>query len=322
MNKCIVVYCYLKMDKRLPLLKALYETHLKLLDVFHSPPSDNEVLKEFCCLFIDFVDVLRPSSQRQFDYMFSIKNSITNKQVLKAHMYTARDYADTIVKRIAENPSLVLSNELIGVVFDYAKLLNAVEIVYHLPFGKFTGNRNMKINSYTAFKAATQIYWAPNNLERSNTLNGYAIFALRQALELAAKEMLGLDSLLDKNGLPFTKLTKLPWAFLVENKDKPFFNFCFNPADMQRIFTWANYFVHTGNQALCYVLGLALSTVKSLYLTKSVIDPFGNKDFQYVNEIIGYNAVKQKFEQYLSVRKEPLTAKWSSSPTLSFVATY
>lgn len=309
------------MDKRIPMLNALFHSHSRLLEVYHSSNSDNTVLLEFCKLYVAFIKLLKPRDNgRLFDYIFTPKTNLGNKDVLNAHLYAAGKYAATLVKRIKESPQLDLSNELIGVVFDYAKLLSAIEKVYGLPFGNFAGSRNMKVDSYTSYKVAVQIFWAPRHIERSNTLNAYTIFALRQAIELAGKELIGLESILNKDQTVFLYGTQIPWAFITMNQTRPYFSFAFNPSEVQKIFQWSNHFVHTGQNALCYATALALSTIEQLYKLKWFINFHGEKDSNYANEISDYSTLKKDFEDYLKQdQNKPKFAKWAPGPNLAIV---
>lgn len=199
------------MDQRLLIIAKIEESHIKLMNSYHSQVLDNSLLLEFCNLFIELVQAIKPNkSPKLFDYIFKAKPNLEDKKVLNAHLFTASQYSQILVKRIKENPFLNLSNELIGVLFDYPQLLYAIQKVYNIPFRSIAGSRNMKVDSYASYKIAVQIFWAPRDIQRSNTLNGYVIFALRQAIELAGKEIIGLENILDKKGAVYHYGTQIP----------------------------------------------------------------------------------------------------------------
>lgn len=299
------------MDKRIFKLNEVYIAHCKLIDACHNSIFDNKILWKFCQSFVDFVNTLNVTlSRKRFDYIFNLKLNLHNKPQLNAHLHAAKEYAENIVEKISERSDIDLFKEFIGIAFDLPKLLTAVEKVYEIKFGNFAGNRNTKINSYTAYKVANQLFWPQYKLEKSNTLNGYAIFAIRQAIELAGKELIGLENILEKDGKTFKYGSQIPWEFITLNKEKPYFKFIFNAHEIQKIFKWSNYFVHTGNDTACYITALALSTIKDLYQQKIYINIHGYEDFYYANEINNYQTLKNDFEEFLSKYNKPKFAKW------------
>jgi hypothetical protein len=308
------------MDQRTSLLDILIELHSKLLDVFHASTSDNQLLMEFCNAFITLVKAVKPKiSSNRFDYIFKPLLNLTNGPELNSHLLAAADYAAIIVKRIEADPALEMGNEVIAVIFDYAKLLQAFAKKYGLSFGQFAGSRNMKVDAYTSYKIATQFFWSPHEIQRSNTLNGYTIFALRQGLEFAAKEVLGLAAITNKAGAPDFYASKIPWQFIVDHQDKPYFNLPFKPSEMQKIYQWSNHFVHSGNDALCYVTALALTTVDQLFQNQQVNYWEGRTDWVSANEIKHYQLLKKDFEDYLASLKTPKFAKWAPTAKLAYV---
>jgi len=308
------------MDKRQELLKKLYTAHCKLVDVYHNSPQDNSALLEFCCLFISFTQALNPKlNNKRFEYLFRPIPSLKTKVVVNTHVWAASEYAKTLVNRISVNKDLNLRNETPGVVFDFVMILDAVQEVYQIPFGTFYGSRTMKLDSYAAFKVSEQIFWGPQVIQRNNSLNGFTIFGLRQSLELAGKEIIGLKNILERNSTICIHGTQLPWEFITLNQN--FFSFPFDPFEMQKIFQWANQFVHTGQDSLCYVTALALITVKKLYAKNQFTDWKGDKYFQSANEIIHYSRLKECFDEFLREKYtgKIRTAEWLDTPTLATV---
>jgi hypothetical protein len=311
----------LLMEKRNTLLKTLYELHSKLIDVFHSPASDNQLLAEFCRNFIDLVKMMKPMvSHNHIDCVLKPFPDFTNKSVLASHLLVAADYSDILIKRIESDLSIKIENETIAVIFDYARLLQSVEKMYSLSIGTFVGSRNMKVDAYSSFKIATQFFWSAREIQRSNTLNGYTIFGLRQSIELAAKELLGITAITDKEGRPDFYASQIPWKFIVENQTKHYFNLPFQSGQVQKVYQWSNRFVHTGNDALCYVTAMALTIVGEIFQNQKVTYWEGTTDWVSKNEIKNYSALKKDFEEYLANLRTPKFAKWASSPTLAYVS--
>ena len=300
-------------DKRANSLKHTYDAHVSLLDAFHGNQELlNDRLLEFCTLFSEFVTTINPNlSPKRFDYIFNHRRNYSDKNVLNAHLFTAKEYAASIIERLTKNIFINLQSEALGVIFDYAKILKAVEGVYGLTFGEFYGERNMYNDAYTTYKLTNQIYWGEDELQRSNMLSGYSIFGIRQTIELAGKELLGLTCLLDTNNEIYRYGTQFPWKFLKANKDSEYINFPFKITDITTIYGWSNSFVHTGFNAPCYTIALALRTVKELFQRKQYANIFTEDSLEYSNEILDYNWLKTSFETFLKrehcVRLKP---KW------------
>jgi hypothetical protein len=311
------------MDRRVPLLEKLYKSHCELIEIYNKPPIDNNVVLEFCCLFMDFITALNPhDSSKRFEYVFKSTPNLENKNELNAHLLTACEYAQKLVDRINKDQSIDLSNEIMGIVFDYAIILEAVEKRYNIPFGQKRGRRNMQVDSYISYKIAGQIFWNREKIKGSYMLTGYSIFAIRQAIELAGKELIGLGGLMRSNGEVYYHGTQIPWGFIVAHKNKAYFKLPFNPSEIEAIFKWANHFVHTGTHTFCYITALALTTVEKLYKKEQYTDYLGGTHWRNVNEICDYSLLKRDFEDFLQqkIPNNQLIAKWTPDPTLAFVS--
>ena len=252
--------------------------------------------------------------------VFKADPNLDDKKQLIAHVISAAEYAANLVTRINADNDISIGNEFIAVIFDFHRLLKAIAAAYNLSASKFAGNRNMKVDSYTSFKIAGKFFWCPSQLQRSNTTNGYTIFALRQALELAGKELIGLKAIVDEHGQTDRYAAQIPWQFIVGNIDTGFIRYPYRAADMQKIYKWTNHFVHTGNDSYCWVNALALQTVDKIYAMKKITGWDGQPEFVYPNEITNYGVLKQTFETYLlTVKDKPRFAIWAPSATLGYV---
>lgn len=309
------------MDKRIALIEKIYGLHQELVDVFHSSTENNLLLSEFCDGFIQFIAKLNPNiHSNRFESIFKSKPNLNDRKQLMAHLIAAADYASNLTGRISADPTIQIGNELIAVIFDFDKLFKAISSGYNLPPNRFAGNRNMKVDSYTSFKIAGKFFWCPSQLQRSNMTNGYTIFALRQALELAGQELLGLEKIVDENGVIDKYAAQIPWQFIVASEGQPFLKLTFNASDMQRIYKWTNHFVHTGNDAFCWVNCLALKTAEAIYMTRKITYWDGQQDFVYGTEIANYQMLKYAFEQFLlTIKNKPRFAVWGPTPKLAHV---
>jgi hypothetical protein len=309
------------MDKRVTLLEEIYSFHQRLADIFHSSAEDNLLLAEFCKAFTQFVAILKPiPNSNRIGLIFKSSPDLHDRKQLMAHMIAAADYTENIASRISADPTIQISNEFIAIVFDFDKLLKAISTGYNLPQNRFVGNRNMKVDSYTSFKIAGKFFWCPSQLQRSNMTNGYTIFALRQALELAGQELLGLSKIVDEYGETDKYAAQIPWQFIVANEKQPFLNLTFNAADIQKIYKWTNHFVHTGTDAFCWVNGLALQTAERIYISKKITYWDGQQDFVYANEISNYLLLKQSFEKFvLTIKRKPRFAVWAPTSKLAHI---
>ena len=308
------------MDKRISQVTELYQLHQQMVDVFHASADDNLLLAEFCSLFSDLFLALKvPSNSNRIALVFKPDPDLNDIKQLMAHVINAAEYAANLVCRINADKDIVINNEFIAVIFDFHRLLKAIAIGYKLPLSTFAGNRNMRIDSYTSFKVAGKFFWCPSQLQRSNTTNGYTIFALRQALELAGKELIGLKSIVDEHGQIDRYSAQIPWQFIVANADSGFIQFPYRAVDIQKIYKWTNHFVHTGNDAYCWVNALALQTVEQIYEMKKIMGWDGRPEFVYPTEIKNLRELKQAFESYLlTIKDKPRFAIWAPKATLAY----
>lgn len=306
------------MDKRIEQLTGIYRLHARLIDVYHSASSDKQTLMEFCDGFATFAAIIKPpKSPNHFQHLFKAVPELHKKEQLGAHLLAAREYALELQGRIALDPNIVIDNEIVGVLFDYAKLLKGAALAHHLPLDSLAGSRNTRVEAYTSFKIASQFFSHPKPIQRSNTLNGFTIFAIRQALESAAKELLGLRSILRKDGKPDRGNTQLPWKFLVAHAQRPYFQFPFCAQQMQLIYQWSNHFVHTGNDAMCYVTAKALRTVETLFGRMQVCYFDQQPQWVYTNVITDRQAMRRDLETFLLNLDAPRYPQWAPHANLA-----
>lgn len=200
-------------DRRKAAMLKLYEAYLTAFDAYHNNRDNlTTALKSFCSAYVDVASAINPKlTAKRAEYLFKLDADLCNRDILNAHIYTAREYATNVVSRIDANDELNLLSEAPAIIFDYAQLMKIIESVYDIPFGSFAGERNMKVDAYTSYKLANQIYWGHSELQRSNALNGYAVFGLRHSIELAGKELLGVRAIVDADGSVYKYGTQLPW---------------------------------------------------------------------------------------------------------------
>ncbi len=307
------------MDKRIDMLKRIHALHARLVEAYHSSSDDKATLVQFCDRFAEFVSAVNPvNSTRYFNHLFTPVADLGRKEELSAHLLAAKEYALELSSRIAEDPEIVIDNEIVALIFDYAKLLRAAALAHQLPVDGFAGSRNTRVDAYTSFKIASQFFSHPKTIQRSNTLNGFTIFAIRQSLESAGKELLGLKSIKRTDGKPDRGNTQLPWKFLDEYVGRPYFKFPFDPRQMLVIYQWSNHFVHTGNDAMCYVTAQALRTVEKLF-TRMQVSHFGQENqWVYANVITNRNELRIDFETFLGGQDAPRYPEWKPDSPLAY----
>lgn len=307
------------MDRRINLLQKLYALHSRLIDIYHNSSADHVLFASFCDTFVAFVDMLNPrANTRHFELLFRPSADLTKKEELSAHLLAASDYAAELTGRIEADPAIVIDNEIVALLFDYAKLLRATANGYSLPVGSFSGSRNTKVSAYSSYKIASQFFSNAKTIQRSNTLNGFTIFALRQALESGAKELLGIKAIHRSDRRSDRGNTQLPWKFLVEHAQKTYFSLPFRPLEMQIIYQWSNHFVHTGNDANCYVTAKALATVSKLFQRMQIQNFYGQQDWAYANIITDQRAMRTDIENFLAELHVPRYPEWAH-PSLSHI---
>lgn len=308
-------------DKRIILIKEIYALHTRLVDVHHQSAEDKTLLGLFCKKFVEFTSAVNPTrSSSYFSSLFKPTADLNKRNELSAHLLAASQYAALLTERTTTDPELPISNEIVAVIFDYAQLLKAIAIAYQLPVDNFTGSRNIKVDANTSFKIATQFFWHPKEIQRSNTLNGFTIFALRQALESGAKELLGLKAINKANGKPDHYTSQIPWQFLVEFGAEPYFKLPFHPAELQIIYKWSNHFVHSGTDTRCYITAIAIKTVEQLFQRIEITNFYGEKDWVYANLVSDDAAMKTDFAEYLmKLKPYPLFPEWRPNAPLAYV---
>ena len=243
---------------------------------------------------------------------------LKNKNVLNAHLIVARTYADYVINEIQLNLKGNFSMQYISIAFDYNNLLKEIEHCYKgLIFKGRIGSRNMKIDSYSAYGAARQLFSPPEKM--SYSFGAYAIFGIRQALEFGSKEIIGLENIIDQNGQVFKYGSQIPWDFLVMSHPHSYMRLWFDPHQMFLINKWAHSFVHTGKNSFCFTVFLALKTVGKLYVNVKSVDNYGSLNFYNSTLIINYNGFKRSFENYLKLtyHNKSKIAKWLPRPTLA-----
>lgn len=301
-------------------IKNVYRIHAELVNAYHMQSTDNVLLADFCKEFNLLIASLKPKIiQNPLAYLFKPTFDLYNRSCLDAHLHAARNYNRLMVNRIERDINLDLGNETVAVIFDYAQLLKAISQVYNLPIDTFEGNRSKNVDSYQAFKIASQFFWHPKEIRRSNALNGYTIFALRQSLELGAQEMLGIKYILKPDKKIDVYSSQIPWQFIVDRQNAYYWRLPFNPKELQTIYKWTNYFVHTGNDTMCYITGLALLSTEQIFKKIKVKNWYGDDEFVYPLEIKNHLALRNDFEDYLAKLQKPRFVEWASNPKLAYV---
>lgn len=146
----------------------------------------------------------------------------------------------------------------------------------------------------------------------------YRMFVVRQLLEMLGKNIIGYDSIDDKNGKPIHKFTQIPWEFLDEySKMKKIWNITlpFNISSIYAISKWSNSFVHSGHIHASYIQYYAITVLDKLMKTPQNRVKCYNGSSRYSNlygdfRIERYDCLKKDFEQYIKSKYIRDPRKW------------
>lgn len=105
-----------------------------------------------------------------------------------------------------------------------------------------------------------------------------------------------------------------PGKFLSNKQEVLSLEFSFSIIDIYSIFKWAKSFVHSGKNALCYVIGFALTETKRIFQ----VDPNISGHCNYRNSINNYSALKQLLFEFVveNTHDDGKSIAWVT-PTLS-----
>lgn len=311
------------MDRRPQLSQELYLIHCELVAEYHENRTNlKSTLLRFCEKYIELAKAINPklNHDKLCDHIFNADPNITNS-TLDAHLIAAKEYAIHLLDRFCNDMNLDVKLHATKVIFDYGRLLQIIEKFRGIKFQRFVGQRNMIISAYSSFKIAQELFGnSSNSGTKTYFVEGYSIFAIRQAIELAGKEILGLKRIRKSDGTDFNNGTQLPWEFIVQNMNTKHFNFPFNPSEIKKIYSWSNKFVHTGRNSVCYIVFSALNKVNRLFLNNKTVDNFGYDDFVSRNEIKDYEGLKDLFNEFLKTKysNKTISVEWNY-PTLAKV---
>lgn len=149
----------------------------------------------------------------------------------------------------------------------------------------------------------------------------YRMFAVRQLLETLGKNIIGYDSIDDKNGKPIHKFTQVSWDFLnnYSKNNVKHWNIIL-PFDISSIYAinkWSNSFVHSGYIYASYIQYYAVSVLNKLMQppqnSVKCYDGSNRVCMLYGDfRIHGYDSLKNDFEQFIKSQNTNSQIKWKS----------
>jgi hypothetical protein len=268
--------------------------------------------------------------------LFKHDFDLSENDIFNTHLNASRNYIKDLLSRLDQIEYSSLYAQLSRIYFDFLPLLKQLRNRYPTAGIKiYGGERAMHIKARTAKDTAFNIFHGRLNANNKYPyfIHVYSIFSIRQAIELAGKEIIGLDSILKENGQPSYR-SMLPWEFLKKYTSNDFIKMPFRPSDVLLVYKWANSFTHSGKDSVCYIVFTALQIVDSIFQgqIKKTISFEGTQENIWDWDIViyNYNQLKSTFEQFLTTKtvhntqekggnKKSLTAVWNDREKLATV---
>ena len=283
--------------------------------------------------FLDFCIKYSSDVFEQQEYSFDhvipqlfvtrIKKGNQYKQYLRYALYAGMLYAKKLKKEIEIEDIDNLDELTMTLCSDYEWLIGQYEIYVkgENPFIIRHGSRNT-LNVMDIKWGANQLMFAEltkslKDYDYRNT-KPYVMFMVRQCLEMLGKNMIGYESINDKNGNPIHQFTQIAWTFLhdMEKQKKSLISLPLKASSIHQLNSWANSFVHTSYIYNSYIQYYAL---EALYeFSRPVQHPIrtfnGNRqsclygDYR-INDLY---LLKKEFETYLVKQHNgyPVTINW------------
>ncbi|HET8573464.1 MAG TPA: hypothetical protein VFL76_06300 [Edaphocola sp.] len=292
--------------------------------------SAKDKLLEYCNIYAEIVYLICPKDRSGcLKNLLKPEIDLSCDKIFNAHLLASGKYIKDLRTRLDNDEVKDIKIERTRIFFDFLPLLKEINKRYPVEgLVLQSGKRQMQMSAKTARYTALNIFQG----RFGDTSNYpyftyfYSIFAIRQALELAGNEIIGLDFIRNSKNEHIHHF-KLPWEFLKENSSNKFVKLPsnLNPTDVILVIDWANSFTHEGCDSRCYVVFEGLMVVDRVfqYQTKEVTTREGETENVREWSIVIYDYAKLKaaFEKYLQKqkRKELPTAVWKNNEKLATV---
>lgn len=251
--------------------------------------------------------------QEVFKNHSKISKKMSNN-ILHKHLYLCWQYIKFLSKNINEKNITLYEHTIWQMDHNIESLviIREAQRQNKIPQNKIYLTCGVKqvLRTRDLFESCKSLFYIENNTIEDLyllDLKPIVAFQLRQIIEIYGKRMIGLWSINNlKDGTTSKKFTQIVWKFIKErnNKSKEWhIEFPFEVDNIIAINDWTNRYTHTANIEEPYLLHFAIQVVASLFKsTKTPIKTiFGNclKTMFAPVKIVGYNAMKKDFEDYI-----------------------
>jgi len=303
----------IKIAEKLDDVIRFADSYFSSLNPNHLKLTGNNSLETFCNKYIDLIKTINPDTpQNHNKNLFDLKIDLLNKGHYNSHLIASKIYIENILGKLDKPIRGDIYTEIRRIPFDYAPILAAIQekvnkdqaVKQSKEIIKI-GTRAMIVDKDIAIMTAINIFTGMTAEGKlPYFISGYSIFAIRQSIELAGKEILKLKFIrFLKGNKPFHG-SMVPWHFLKEQHDKGQLQLVINPDDIFVLYRWANSFTHGGQENLCYVVFSALEIMKKILKSKSVIHV---KDIRNSDDLT--KNLQGKFKYYLSTLNDHKSRK-------------
>ena len=222
------------------------------------------------------------------EYIEYLKNSIKNKYI---HRY----------KEVISSLYCDLEWLIVKVESHINKYPNKIVI---------TSGRRPYLNTYDIFSSINNLFFIEEYDKIDDLylrdLKPVVMFQIRQLLEIYGKNLIGYNSILDKNSTPIKKFTQVAWEFIkieVKNKNSRIEI----PFDIDVIISlnkWTNSFVHSTYLDNDYIQFFAINCIRDLFKQGEKGVFYNNMWHSNINygavKINDYESLRNDFEEYLN----------------------
>ena len=274
--------------------KNFFDWYISYVDlILKGKKYDNDKIAEI--IFLEqskneqhFIEYLRKSLFISKEYIEYLKNSIKNKYI---HRY----------KEVISSLYCDLEWLIVKVESHINKYPNKIVI---------TSGRRPYLNTYDIFSSINNLFFIEEYDKIDDLylrdLKPVVMFQIRQLLEIYGKNLIGYNSILDKNSTPIKNFTKVDWEFIkieVKNKNSRIEI----PFDIDVIISlnkWTNSFVHSTYLDNDYIQFFAINCIRDLFKQGEKGVFYNNMWHSNINygavKINDYESLRNDFEEYLN----------------------
>ena len=274
--------------------KNFFDWYISYVDlILKGKKYDNDKIAEI--IFLEqskneqhFIEYLRKSLFISKEYIEYLKNSIKNKYI---HRY----------KEVISSLYCDLEWLIVKVESHINKYPNKIVI---------TSGRRPYLNTYDIFSSINNLFFIEEYDKIDDLylrdLKPVVMFQIRQLLEIYGKNLIGYNSILDKNSTPIKKFTQVAWEFIkieVKNKNSRIEI----PFDIDVIISlnkWTNSFVHSTYLDNDYIQFFAINCIRDLFKQGEKGVFYNNMWHSNINygavKINDYESLRNDFEEYLN----------------------